>query len=396
MVLNQLERVVPHRGARITLLSDGAGMMRVVAAKGYRDNDKAKQSVFRIEDAPLTAPVLFQQQSIVIPDVQKDPRWIWQMGADQVRSWCCAPLAIRDHCIGWLCVDWPKPNFYTDAHAGIVRAFADQTAVAIENATLYKAVKLFNEHLEESVQLRTSELRVARDDIAAKADQLSALVRRVVGIQESERQRIAHDLHDSVTQSILAAIYELHAIRRRLDDAGEVDYRIDNCQKMLDGALNEMKHIVYALRPRALDELGLVAALENYVTGMREQRSLSVDFQVTGAPYKIPRDVELAIYRIVQEALQNAVRHAEASALAVFVGFQRSTLLVTISDNGKGFDPMNIKEGLGLVGIRERADAIKGHLKIDTAKGSGTLIILELSRTWQRMEEADADQGLVS
>lgn len=394
MVLNQLERVVPHRGARITLLSDGDGMMRVVAAKGYHDNDKAKQSVFRIEDAPLTAPVLFEQQSIVIVDVQRDARWIWQMGADQVRSWCCAPLVIRDHCIGWLCVDWPEPNFYTQDHAQIVRAFADQAAVAIENASLYKAVKLFNEHLEESVQQRTSELRLASDEIAAKADQLSALVRRVVKIQETERQRIAHDLHDGVTQSILAAIYELHAIRRRLEGADDLDSRIDDCQQLLDGALHEMKHIIYALRPRALDELGLVAALENFVSGVRDQRGIAVDFNVNGAAYQIPRDVELAIYRIVQEAFQNALRHSAASALVLAVSFRPEKIAVRISDDGRGFDPAQVKEGLGLVGIRERADAMKAHLEIDTAKDAGTRIILELPRAWKETEKVDADPSL--
>jgi signal transduction histidine kinase len=395
MVLNQIERVVPHRGARITLLSDGDGMMRVVAAKGYGDNQKAKQSVFGIEDAPLTAPVLFEQKSIVIPDVQKDPRWIWQMGAGQVRSWCCAPLVIRDHCIGWLCVDWPEPNFYADEHAQIVRAFADQTAVAIENASLYKAVKLFNEHLEESVQQRTSELRLARDEIAAKADQLSALVRRVVQIQETERQRIAHDLHDGVTQSILAAIYELHAVRRRLEGADEVDRRVDDCQQLLNGALQEMKHIIYALRPRALDELGLVSALESFVSGIRDQRGIAIVFQVAGAAYHIPRDSELAIYRIVQEAFQNAIRHARASALTLTVTFRPETIKVSISDNGKGFDPFQVKEGLGLIGIRERAEAMKARLEIDTSAGSGTSIILELPRTVQKSKEADADPSLV-
>jgi two-component system sensor histidine kinase DegS len=128
---------------------------------------------------------------------------------------------------------------------------------------------------------------------------------------------------------------------------------------------------------------------------MRDQRDLSVDFRVSGAPYQIAKDVELAIYRIVQEALQNAVRHAEASAFAVSVAFQRDSLRVTISDDGKGFDPAQVKQGLGLVGIRERADAMKARLSIDTVAGGGTRIILELARTWQKMEKVDADPGLV-
>jgi signal transduction histidine kinase len=298
---------------------------------------------------------------------------------------------IRDHCIGWLCVDWPHADFYTQEHARIVRAFADQTAVAIENASLYKAVKLFNEHLEDSVQQRTSELQVAGDEIAAKAEQLRALVRRVVKVQEAERQRIAHDLHDGVTQSILAAIYELHAVRRRLDGAHDVDRRVDECQQLLDGALQEMKHIIHALRPRALDELGLVPALENFAASVRDQRGIGVSFDVRGAAYQIPRDAELAIYRIVQEAFQNSWRHANATAMALKVNFETEAVYVEISDDGRGFDPKQVREGLGLVGIRERADALNAQVKIDSAPDVGTRIAVRLPLARQKLEKIDAN-----
>src|SRR6185503_14596963 len=170
------------------------------------------RAAFTIEQAPLAPLIMYERQTVVVRDARTDPRWIWLPGAEQVRSWCGTPLVIKDRSIGFLCVDWGEPGFYTEAYARIVRAFADQAAVAIENARLYALIKNFNEQLENNVQQRTVELRQARDEIAAKAEQLSALVRRVVMVQETERQRIAHDLHDSVTQAILAAIYELHAL----------------------------------------------------------------------------------------------------------------------------------------------------------------------------------------
>src|SRR5262245_50816743 len=175
--------------------------------------------------------IMYQRQTVVVRDARSDPRWIWLPGASQVRSWCGTPLVIKDRSIGFLCVDWGEPGFYTEAHARIVRAFADQAAVAIENAQLYAMIKSFNEQLEHKVQQRTIDLRLARDEIAAKAAQLSALIRRVVKVQESERQRIAHDLHDSVTQALLAVIYELYALRRRVSEPmPEAGRQIDECR----------------------------------------------------------------------------------------------------------------------------------------------------------------------
>lgn len=380
LILQQIDRVVPHIGTRITLLTEGTHM-RVVAAKGYSDNEEAKRAAFEIDQAPLAPLIMYERRTIVVRDAHTDPRWIWLPGASQVRSWCGTPLVIKDHSIGFLCVDWGEPGFYTEAHARIVRAFADQAAVAIENARLYAVIKSFNEQLEHNVQQRTAELRLARDEIAAKARQLSALVRRVVMVQESERQRIAHDLHDSMTQAILAAIYELHALRRRLaGQSPEVDRQLDECRQLLDSTLLEMKQIIYALRPRALDELGLLAALEHFAAAARVHHGLEVVFQVTGTPYALAGDVELAIYRIVQEATQNCIRHAAARAVTISVEFRPRQLRVTVADDGRGFDMGRSGDGLGLVSMRERAQALGGQIAIVSRVGDGTRIKLDLQR----------------
>ena len=380
LILQQIDRVVPHSGTRITLRGED-DLMRVVAAKGYADNAMAMRSVFRAEQAALTAPVLFDHQTLVVADARSDPRWFWQIGAEQVRSWCCAPLVIKDRCIGWLCVDWAEPNFYTEVHARNVRAFADQAAVAIENAQLYAAVKEFNDQLDRKVQRRTSELRQARDQLAAKAEQLSALLRRVVHVQEAERQRIAHDLHDGVTQSILATIYELHALRRRIGGPGsDADRRIAGSQQLLDSTLHEMKRIIYALRPRALDELGLIAALEHLVAEIRARHALEVRLEIAGTPIQLADEIELAIYRIVQEATQNSLRHAAARQLWIQVEFAPQLLCVSVADDGCGIAAGRAGGGLGLAGMRERAQALGGRLEIVSQAGAGTRIAFELDR----------------
>ncbi|WEK50855.1 MAG: GAF domain-containing sensor histidine kinase [Candidatus Kaistia colombiensis] len=381
-VLQELGRVVPHLGSRVTLLGDD-GLMRVVAAKGYPDNERVKQVVFRREAAPLSTPVLYRHETIILSDVRDEPQWVWQPGTEQVCSWCSAPLVIGMECIGWLCVDWPEPDFYTPEHGRIVRAFADQAVVAIENARLFAREKEFNDVLEQKVGERTSQLRDAHDEIARKADELQALWQRVVDVQEDERRRIAYDLHDSVAQSILASTYELQAVRRRNQNEA-LDARLIQCQRMLDDTLHEMKQIIYALRPTILDELGLIPALENYLASLPTQSGLVATLHVEGEAFGLLADIDLAIYRIVQEACQNAVRHADARTIELRLAFQKERLRVSVRDDGRGFVLDQARHGLGLIGIRERARSLGGLLTLNSEIGRGTEITLDLPKKGAR------------
>lgn len=374
-VLQELCRVVPHSGGRVTLRGDD-GLMGVVAAKGYPDDELVRRVVFRAEDAPLSDPVMRGHQTLIIADVTLEPDWVWQPGTEQVRSWCSAPLVLGDECLGWLCIDWPEPNFFTAEHGRIVRTFADQAVVAIANARLFARAKELSEVLEQKVAARTVQLSEAHVEIERKARELQALLRRLVGVQEEERRRIAYDLHDSVAQSILASTYELQALRRRMGENPEFDQRLSQCQRMLDSTLREMKQIIYALRPTVLDELGLIPALENYLSSLPASMPLATDIRVTGTPFALGPDVDLAVYRIVQEACQNAVRHAGARSLGLLLTFDEARFEVSIRDDGCGFAPDAADLGLGLVGIRERASAVGGDVIIDSRPGLGTNIVI--------------------
>jgi signal transduction histidine kinase len=382
MILSQIERVVPHLGTRITLLTDDT-RMHVVAAKGYPDNSEAEQAHFAITDAPLAPAIMYARETVVVCDAHTDPRWLWLPGTRQVRSWCGTPLVIRDRAIGFLCVDWNEPGFYTEDHAHILRAFADQAAVAIENARLFDAVRRFSGELEHLVAARTAELREAHNSIAAQTEQLRALVRQVVMVQENERQRIAHELHDSLVQAILAVMYQLHAIRRRVGPSTPpgVLEQIDDSRQLLESTLLEMKSIIHALRPRALDELGLLAALRHFAQSAGEHHDSTITFRSSGTAYPLHTEIELPIYRIVQEATQNAMRHAAAGLIAISVECRPNMLRVIINDDGCGFDPAVANDGLGLVGMRERAQAIGARLDIVSAVGRGTRVRLEVPRS---------------
>ena len=376
-VLMQLGRVVPNRGSRVTLLGED-GRMRVVAAKGYPDDGLVKRYSFDPATAALSRPVLEEHRTLIIDDVRNEPDWIWQPGTEQIVSWCSAPLVHGKDCIGWLCVDWPEPGFFKTEHGRVVRAFADQAVVAIENARLFERARELSDILEYKVADRTRLLREAHDEIAAKAKELHALWRRVVDVQERERQRIAYDLHDSVAQSILAATYQLQTIRRRLGGDAELDRRLIDCQSTLDGCLSEMKQIIYALRPNVLDELGLVAALENYVGALPQSDALETSFSVSGQPRALNAEAELAIFRIVQEACQNVVRHSGARSLTLQLTYSGRSVDVGIADDGRGFVFDEAKMGLGLVGIRERTQVVGGALSVDTAPGKGTRVMFSI------------------
>jgi len=378
-VLQELGRVVPYKGCRVTLMGDD-GRMRVVAAKGYPDNARVKRHSFLPQDAPLSRPVMDQHSTLILDDVRQEPQWIWQPGTEQIVSWCSAPLVHGTDCIGWLCLDWPERAFFSPEHGRIVRAFADQAVVAIENSRLFERARELSDILEYKVNDRTRLLREAHDEIARKAGELQALWRRVVDVQERERQRIAYDLHDSVAQSILASTYQLQTIRRRIRDNPDLDQRLSECQAMLDETLAEMKQIIYALRPHVLDELGLVAALENYVAALPPAGGFKTRITITGNPQPLRAEVELAIFRIVQEACQNALRHASASGLDLALDYSGAQIGVSIVDDGTGFVFDEATLGLGLVGIRERMQVVGGQLQIESAPGAGTRIAFTIPR----------------
>ncbi|GHA24911.1 histidine kinase [Devosia pacifica] len=379
-VIRELGRVVPYNGCRVTLLGED-GRMRVVAAKGYPDNAKVKHHSFLAREAPLSAPVMQLQRTLIIDDVRKEREWVWQPGTEQIVAWCSAPLVHGTECIGWLCLDWPEAGFFTAEHGRIVRAFADQAVIAIENARLFERARELSDILEYKVNDRTRLLREANDEIARKADELQALWRRVVDVQERERQRIAYDLHDSVAQSILASTYQLQGIRRRIGDNPDLDRRLIECQAMLDATLGEMKQIIYALRPNVLDELGLVAALENYVGALPSTDGLVTQLTIEGTPAPLKPEVELAVFRIVQETCQNCLRHAAARNLSLKLSYSDPNIEIVIADNGIGFVVDEARLGLGLVGIRERMHLVGGQLYIDSAPEAGTRIQFFIPRS---------------
>ncbi|MGH2534731.1 MAG: sensor histidine kinase [Thermomicrobiales bacterium] len=239
------------------------------------------------------------------------------------------------------------------------------------------------------------DLEGARAEVEVQAERLRDLLRRTVRLQEDERRRIASEIHDAVSPLITGALYQARAIRLSAggnghhghpgstDDAsangaGAQEEALGAVTELLERAMAELHDVVFALRPPDLDDLGVVAAIERYV-GQIVRNGLPCRLDVLGEERRLSPEARLAIYRIVQEALHNSLRHADADEAVVRMEWTDDLLRVTIRDNGSGFDPDQTARptALGLLSMRERAAAIGASLEIASRPGGGTAVIIE-------------------
>jgi two-component system, NarL family, sensor kinase len=212
------------------------------------------------------------------------------------------------------------------------------------------------------------------------------LSRNILRAQESERKRVARDLHDGVNQLLASAKYRLYTVTRGLD--GAVAPGMGEVVKLLDRAINEVRLISRNLRPSELDELGLEVALRALALEFQKRSGTAVRFKNWRQfeRLRLPKDVEMTLYRIVQESLNNVERHSEASRVELAVSAATDGLILTVRDDGLGFGPAE-KRGSGLQNMAERAAMLPGRLEVSSAPGKGTKITVRvlLGRAIRRM-----------
>lgn len=228
------------------------------------------------------------------------------------------------------------------------------------------------------------EIQQSQDDRLRQTSQMRELLRRALRLQEDERRRIASEIHDAVSPLITGALYQTRALQ--MSNGGTTpEKRVEMLQStntLLERASEELHGVIFDLRPPDLDDIGVVAAIEAYVSSI-QRTGLEARLEVIGElPAQTP-EVRLGIYRIVQEALHNVLRHASADEAVVRIEYEHELLRVTIRDNGAGFDPETAVRptSLGLLSMRERAAAIGATFSIISRAGAGTAIILERPET---------------
>ncbi len=202
----------------------------------------------------------------------------------------------------------------------------------------------------------------------------------VIIAQEDERKRIARELHDSTSQSLTSLLVGLQNLKGASSPESLSDH-IDELRAIIGNTLDEVRTIAWQLRPTMLDDLGLMSAMQRHIDDFQHRYGLSVDLLVTGVDQRLPLEMETSIYRIVQEALTNVARYAQATSASVIIDRHADNLRIIIEDNGVGFDPDLVKgqgKSLGLQGIRERAALFGGRLDIESAPEKGTTLYVEL------------------
>ena len=216
-------------------------------------------------------------------------------------------------------------------------------------------------------RLRAYELLRAGDEERRR------LLAKLVRAQEEERQRISGDIHDDSVQVLTALALRLEMLRRRLDDPIALA-ELAEAEQTARLAITRLRHLMFELRPPALDRDGLVAALRMHLEQVRQD--FGINFSIENAlATELHEETRALVYRIAQEALVNAAKHARASHLGVRIEAQNGSVVVRVADDGRGFDPEDEHRGhLGLVFMRERAEMAGGWCRIRSAPGEGTVV----------------------
>ncbi|NTU84268.1 MAG: PAS domain-containing protein, partial [Chloroflexales bacterium] len=357
VVLDQLKLVVDYGGAAVHVLEEGRLQLLGTRTPALAGRQRPGSARLPLEETGRIWAQLQAGQAVIVADMQQDPAlrrayedYGAQLGADfrTLRAWMAVPLLRGERLTGLLILGTDPPGYYTSHHADLAQAVAGQVAVALENAQL-----------------------VATLQAQAVAD---------------ERQRLARELHDSVTQALFSAslmgevlpeLWERNPARGR--------QALDDLRRLTRGALAEMRTLLFELRPAALSEVplgDLVRQLADAVSA-RSRLAVALDVHQEGA---LPSEVTLALYRIAQEGLNNSVKHARAARAELRLHADTAGVTLVIRDDGQGFDPAQLPPGhFGLGMLRERAALIGAALTIASAPGAGTTLTV----VWHPQDNRD-------
>lgn len=336
--------------AHIGLVEEGL-VIFPAAAGVWRDEpqcDKCGLLQFRVGQDGISGHVAATGKPLLVPDINQDARYV-PMENGQMGSALALPLKARGQVIGVLNVESDDVDAFDESDISVLQSLASQVAVAIENARLYR-----------------------------EAGQVAAL---------QERQRLARELHDSVSQALygiaLGARTAVSLLARedmKAEQAATLRQPLDYVMSLAEAGLAEMRALIFELRPESLEVEGLVAALTRQMDALRARHGLEILTAFSAEP-NLPLPVKEALYRVTQEALHNTVKHAQASLVEVELETDSERIILEIRDNGRGFDTQASFPGhLGLRSMRERIEGVGGTFQVLSKPDRGTCIHVELLR----------------
>lgn len=357
LILEQIREVIPYQLADIALLEGDSfydachhGDLAWPASLMGMNNH------FDLESFPLFFEMRQSGKPVLVLDSHRQADWVEVEGLTWVRSLLSAPLLVEQKVMGFVILFSDQPGFFTAEMSNHLVAFAAHAAVAIQNAWLFEQVQ-------------------------ASTERLQSLSRRLVEIQENERLYISRELHDEAGQVLTSLLVDLRLLEKNISEPKILQKIVTEMESSLNGVIENLHRIAMALRPASLDHVGLVAALRQHTESVAEKHGINISFTSNGAVERLPANVETVLYRIVQEALTNIVRHAHATRVDVVLTVRDGKLIVIIEDDGIGFDSETAPADthLGLFGMRERAEMIDAKLRIESSLGNGTTIMMEVA-----------------
>nr|HET6902315.1 histidine kinase [Ktedonobacteraceae bacterium] len=347
LILDQLKTVVDYSGSSI-LAVEGEELV-FLDDRGHALDSQLMQSRFPLKHLGLLWQTMTSREStIIIRDVHDELPLaqafrlavgdLKETSFHSVRACMIVPLLLRKQVIGMLILTASEEDAFSQHHATLALAIATQAAIAIENAQLYE-----------------------------QAQKLAAV---------EERQRLARELHDSVSQALYGIALGIHTARIQYDrDPQELPETLDYLLSLAEAALDEMRALIFELRPESLESEGLVVALSKQGAVLQARHGMTVQTELCEEP-ALPLKAKQELYRIAQEAVHNIVKHAHAKKVHLRLNQTTEAVILEVRDDGVGFDPIGSFPGhLGLHSMQERVSSLGGRLQIESTPGQGTAIL---------------------
>jgi signal transduction histidine kinase len=291
-----------------------------------------------------------ERRPLLLPPSDTSPQaeQLHQLGAV-----LAGPLIAEQRLLGFLPLGTKRSGLlYTDDDLDLLASLAQSATLALENARLHE-----------------ERLAILRQQLA-----------QVTAAQEEERQRIARELHDGVGPALASLNLRLRTAGKLVQPNPAAEQELKELADLTQANIQDIRRLIYDLRPAVLDELGLVAALQEYVARYQQEQGLSVALSAPDGKARLPAPLETTLFRVIQEALTNAARHAKAHHVQVTLDWDEAQVSLRIADDGQGFDlreaAARAKGGqhLGLWSMRERVEQLGGRLDVESQPGSGTTI----------------------
>jgi signal transduction histidine kinase len=351
LILDELKNVVDYDVGTIRRMVQGN--MELLAHRWLFSQAGQPSQRLSVANIPIVREMVQTREAILVDDHQFNPEIVGDKKLysgnltgevlQASRTLMCVPLVVKDETIGMLVLGHHQPNYWDEEKKELVQAFANQAAVAIVNAELY----------EQAGEVATLE----------------------------ERTRLARELHDSATQALYSATLFSEA-GKELAESGDLEsvtHYLSRVSEVVHQALKDMRLLVYQLRPPVLEKEGLVGALQKRLDAVEKRAGMEARLFSDQLP-PLPDDVSEGLYRIAQEALNNALKHADADVITVNIRYDGASVTLEIVDDGCGFDPQTAESigGMGLMNMKARTAQLCGHLEIDSTLDNGSNVIVTI------------------